>query len=185
MKKLLLLCLALLMPVFVYLFLKTFGKNEFDVPVLFTDSVTTPVECTQFTYTVPYVIPDSVLQLISWNEHDSLTIIVFEDEDKANQNERNVHITRVFTAFKTEPLHVVRILLNADIAGTKTHRLTTLGLAEEDFLHLRACVFLVNREQDAVIIDRHKRIRGQYNLLKREDADRMILEEMNILFEKY
>ena len=75
MKKGLLMFLALLLPVMIFLFLKTFGKNEFEVPVLFADSV--GVACEEYTYKIPYVIEDSVLKKLSWNEEDSLTIIVF------------------------------------------------------------------------------------------------------------
>ncbi|HET9054032.1 MAG TPA: hypothetical protein VFM90_07660 [Cyclobacteriaceae bacterium] len=185
MKKLLLLCLALLMPVFVYLFLKTFGKNEFEVPVLFADSVTAPVGCNEYAYKPPYLIPDSVLQRIGWNPTDSLTLLVFEDTSISNQHERRVHITRVFTAFKTEPLQVVKLYPGTVGDSAPADRLATIRLEEETYTRLRTCVFLLGRQQDAVILDRHKRIRGQYNLLKREDADRMIMEELNILFEKY
>lgn len=185
MKKILFLFLALLLPVLIFLFLKSFGKNEFDVPVLFADSVTIPVGCKSYFYKAPYVIPDSVLQDISWSENDSLTIVVFEDGNKVNQNERKIHVTRIFTEFKTELLHVVHIYSNATVSDRKVDRLTTISLMEDEFFRVRNCIFLLSSESDAVIIDRKKRIRGQYNLSKREDADRMIMEEMNILFKRY
>lgn len=185
MKKLLFLFLALLLPVLIFLFLKSFGKNEFDVPVLFADSVTIPVSCKDYSYTTPYSIADSILQQISWNRNDSLTILVFEDENQTNRHERKIHVTRIFTEFKTESLHVVHIYNNEIVENDKTDRLTTLTLGDEDFLRIRNCAFLLSSENDAVIIDRKKRIRGQYNLAKREDADRMIMQEMNILFKRY
>jgi hypothetical protein len=185
MKKILFLFLALLLPVLIFLFLKLFGNNKFEVPVLFADSVSAPAACTTYSYKAPYRITDSVLQGISWNRNDTVTIIVFEDENHANRNERRVHLTRIFTEFKTDPLHVVHLYKDVTITDAKADRLTTLGLSEENFLRIRNCVFLLSAENDAVIIDRQKRIRGQYNLLKREDADRMIMEEMNILFKRY
>lgn len=185
MKKIVFLFLALMLPVLIFLFLKSFGKNEFDVPVLFTDSVTVPVACNSYSYNVPYVIADSVLQRISWNKNDSLTILVFDDGDNANRHERRIHVTRVFAEFKTEPLHVVHIYTTATATDVKTDRLIELSLSAEDLLRIRNCVFLLSPENDAVIIDRHKRIRGQYNLTKRDDADRMIMQEMNILFKRY
>lgn len=185
MKKIVFLCLALLMPVLVYLFLKTFGRNEFDVPVLYTDSVTVPRECQPLTYNVPYVIPDSVLQQVSWNREDSLTLLVFDDTDRVRQHERSIQVTRIFTAFKAEPLQVVKIYTDMNPGSTQVERLNVIGIPEAEYTRLRSCVFLLNPEQDAVLIDRQKRIRGQYNLLKREDADRLIMEELNILFEKY
>lgn len=185
MKKLLFLFLALLLPVLIFLFLKTFGKNEFNVPVLFADSVTVPVACNEYSYRTPYVVADSVLQKIAWNGNDSLTIIVFDDGNNTNRNERKIHRTRIFTEFKTEPLHVVHIYNNATVTDAKAARLTTLSLAEEDFFRIRNCTFLLSPPNDAVIIDRKKQIRGQYNLTNRDDADRMIMQEMNILFKRY
>jgi hypothetical protein len=110
---------------------------------------------------------------------------VFDDGNKVNQNERKIHVTRIFTEFKTEPLHVVHIYSNATVPDRKVDRLTTISLMEDEFFRVRNCIFLLSSESDAVIIDRKKRIRGQYNLSKREDADRMIMEEMNILFKRY
>lgn len=185
MKKLLFLFLALLLPVLIFLFLRSFGKNEFNVPVLFADSVSAPVACKQYTYKVPYLIPDSVLQKIAWNPQDSLTIVVFEDNQTEKRHERNIHVGRVFAEFKTEPLQVIRLHNNQTKIDLKQARLTNVSLLEGDFKTLHDCIFLLIPDNDAVIIDRNKRIRGQYNLTEREDADRMIMQEMNILFKRY
>lgn len=174
--------LALLLPVLIFLFLKTFGKNEFEVPVLFADSV--GVACEEYTYKIPYVIEDSVLKKLSWNEHDSLTIIVFEDGNTINQHERKIQMERVFTEFKNTPLQVIRISGSSGV-GKADNRIVNISLSEPDFQRMRDCNFVLSGLNDAVIIDRRKRIRGQYNLLKREDADRMIMQEMNILLKRY
>jgi hypothetical protein len=71
------------------------------------------------------------------------------------------------------------------VADATSDRLATLSLSEAEFLRIRNCIFLLDDKNDAVIIDRQKRIRGQYTLTKRDDADRMIMQEMNILFKRY
>jgi hypothetical protein len=186
MKKLLFLFLALLLPILIYFFLKSFGRNEFEVPVLFADSVTAPVACNAYSYKAPYLITDSVLQKISWNSTDSLTIIVFDDQNKANQHERKISMTRIFDQFKTEPLKVIHIYNSTPhLEVNLNNRLDRMDVEEEEFNRLRNCVFLLSSDSDAVIIDYKKRIRGQYNLTKRDDADRMIMQEMNILFKRY
>lgn len=185
MKKLLILFLALLLPVLIYLFLKSFGKNEFEVPMLFHDSVNVAGDCSTNNYQAPYTIPDSVLKQISWNETDTITIVVLEDGVQERKHERDIHIERVFTQFKTETLHLVRVFEEKTAPDLKRDRLTEVSLSQEDFRKFRECVFLLHDDQDAVIVDRYKRIRGQYNLVKREDADRMIMQEMNILFKRY
>ncbi len=185
MKKVLFLFFALLLPILIFLFLKSFGKNEFEVPVLFADSVTAPVACKAYSYKSPYTITDSVLQRISWNEHDSLTVVVFEDRSKTNQHERQIHITRIFEQFKTEKLKVIQLYTETLPNAKLSDRLNRMQTGEENFYLLRNCVFLLSPDNDAVIIDQQKRIRGQYNLAKREEADRMIMQEMNILFKRY
>lgn len=185
MKKFLFLFLALLMPVFIYLFLKSFGRNEFNVPVLFADSVSSPVECEAYSYRLPYHVTDSVLQKLSWNERDSMSVIVFDDENKSGEHEIEIHLKRIFTEFKSEPLRVIRVCTDAPAESKLDGRLTQMLVTLETFKRLRRCVFLLRAEDNTVIIDRHKQIRGQYNLLIREDADRMIMQEMNILFKRY
>ncbi len=187
MKKGLFMFLALMLPVLIFLFLKSFGKNEFAVPVLFSDSVSAPVACSVYAYKAPYVIEDSVLQKLTWKESDSLTIIVFEDDNKINQHERKIQLSRVFTEFKNVPLQVIRIYGGQHVGVTEntTDRIPSLLFSESEFQTARDCIFLLSKSNDAVLVDRHKRIRGQYNLLKREDADRMIMQEMNILLKRY
>lgn len=185
MKKLVFLFVALLLPVLIYLFLKSFGKNEFAVPVLFADSVTAPVACGSYAYETPYHIADSVLQKTLWNPNDSLTIYIFEEGDKAKEHERIIHRMRIFDQFKNVPLQVVHIYKDTAGKDKSAERLTTRVLPDSSFLLIRNCVFLLSPGNDAAIIDRQKRIRGQYNLTNRQDADRMIMEEMNILLKRY
>lgn len=185
MKKLLVLFFALLLPILIFLFLKTFGKNEFEVPVLFSDAVSVPENCSSFQYKAPYSVPDSLLSLLSWNNKDELTIFVFEDGAKENKHERDIHIARIFTEFKNESFRVVTIFKEQITPDIKQDGLANISFSQENFKTFHDCVFLLASNQDAVIIDSKKRIRGQYNLVKREDADRMIMQEMNILFKRY
>jgi len=185
MKKVLILFFAFLLPILIFLFLKMFGKNEFEVPVLFADSVSVPANCGTYAYVSPYVIHDSIQSRINWNKNDTLTIIVFEDGVREKKHERDIHIERIFTEFRDEPVSVVRIYKDQTIADVKKERLTERSVSQDSFTLYRDCVFLLATDQDAAIIDTEKRIRGQYNLVKRDDADRMIMQEMNILLNRY
>lgn len=63
-KKRIFLFLSLVLPVFVFLFLKFFGKNQFDLPVLHVNATTWPSDCshpTQF----PFKINSSTVEGIS------------------------------------------------------------------------------------------------------------------------
>src|SRR5690349_2640370 len=79
--KFLLLFLALLLPVLIYVFLKTFGKNEFKVPVLYQEEqIVSQPDCGSFKYTVPYVVPPDVLRSLAWSQ-GTLNIFVVRQSD--------------------------------------------------------------------------------------------------------
>lgn len=58
-KKLIYLFLALALPGLIYVFLRQFGRNEFDLQVYYREDV--PVTSCDKTLPIPYLIPDSVL----------------------------------------------------------------------------------------------------------------------------
>ena len=75
-KKSILLFLALLFPACVFVFLKFFGKNEFTVPPLYTDSYPDGMKECGVTVTLPYHIPDHVKSSLFLSQ-DSLILIHF------------------------------------------------------------------------------------------------------------
>ena len=74
-KKGILLFLALLMPAVIFIFLKMFGRNEFDVTPLFQDKVAVAGEC-NLEYVTPYRVADSVRAGLGTG--DSLACIWFK-----------------------------------------------------------------------------------------------------------
>ncbi len=184
MKKLVFLFLALLLPVLIFLFLKSFGKNEFEVPVLFTDSVEVSQACSSFSYATPYTLNDSILTTLAWNKTDSFTVVILMDSVKKNTHERLIQAGRLTTAFAQQPLSVVLVQVQP-VQPPVSVLVRTVQVSEYEFEVIRNCVLLLVPDQDAVVVDARHRIRGQYNLLKREDADRMIMQELNILFKRY
>lgn len=182
MKKVVLLFFALLLPVLIFLFLRSFGKNEFEVPVLFADSVSAPAMCTAYTYAKPYTVADSTLKTIGWKANDSLTLIVFADTIAERNHERGIQLGRVKAEFKNESYKILYVSLKRENTMITENLYSVSATA---FAELRSCVFLMKLSDDVVIVDARKRIRGQYNLQEREDADRMIMQEMNILFKRY
>lgn len=157
-KKILFLSLALLLPIAVFLFLKSFGKNEFAVEPLFQQSVDMPANC-DFEFKAPYVVNDSILNKIKWSERDSLTLLIFDkstDKRIASQESR----------LRTELRVGVNFLAISERAPTVN------------------CAFLLKPSHNAVLIDAKKRIRGQYDLTDLDEADRLIME-VNIILKKY
>src|SRR5687768_5747295 len=75
--KLLFLFLCLLLPVAIFVFLKIFGRNEFQVPILHVNGdIHAPTHC-GFDYQIPYRIPDSVMRDLGATAADSLYVVYF------------------------------------------------------------------------------------------------------------
>ncbi len=157
--KIIFLFLLLGLPALIFAMLKIFGKNEFDVQPLFSESVPEISGC-MINHTLPYRVPDSVLTTLS-SEKDSLMCIHFEPLSE----EANVQLQRAVDQFKNDP-----VMITSSNASTNPD--------------WKRCVFLLDGEQNLVLIDRKGLIRGQYIASDRDDMDRL-LTEITILLKKY
>jgi hypothetical protein len=159
-KKALFLFLALLLPVGIFIFLRIFGKNQFDVAPLHQEGIIEmPASC-NLKYTAPYTVPDSVMNMINTG-NTSLAILNFSKEDSVLQ--------RVLDEVgETE----IRIMSPSTLAS----------LHNIDFI--KSCILLLKAPYDIVLIDDQKRIRGYYKASDREEIDRLIIE-LNIILKKY
>jgi len=160
MKKVVYLFIALLLPIGIFLFLKIFARNEFDVQPLFVEKGETQIGCFPITY--PYAVPDSVLNLYPF-PGDSLLLIRFDDK----QDESDKQWTRLTKSFQS-----FRITLKR----TPAHELKNP--------YRRKCIFLLQEPLDLVLLDTKGVVRGQYLSSDREDVDRLITE-VTILLKKY
>jgi hypothetical protein len=162
-KKGVFLFLALLLPVFVFLFLKMFGKNEFDVEVLFQREKPAAVEgCREVT--LPYRLGDDVLRAVL-PARDSLALVYFvtDSTDRATA---------------TEMAQLKEELAKDAVA------FTTIGGNDERFSNWYACRFLMRRPLNTVLVDQRGSIRGQYDLSDRDEGDRL-RTEITIILKKY
>lgn len=156
-KKILFLSLALLLPVLVFVFLKFFGKNEFDVPLLYQEGVTEVPNGCDVKYPVPYALPDSVMGKFS-EEKSSVIVIDFSEQPSAEMQ-----------AIKDEFKNDVVI-----------RSYSSVNFADKNFI--RDCVLLM-KQYSIVMIDSENRIRGYYEN-DREETDRLAVE-LKIVLKKY
>lgn len=154
--KFLLLFIALLLPALVYVFLKSFGRNEFDVQPLYQEEVKVPKGCEYYTYAAPYVVPDSVLVNLGWSPGTVNLFVLDADWRKAG--------LRLLAEFPGMGFAVNEVPVEKRASAT--------------------CALLLQRPANAAMVDTKGRIRGQYDLGNREDYDRLIVE-MKIMMVKY
>jgi hypothetical protein len=157
-KQIILLFLALLLPATVFVFLKGFGKNEFEVPPLFTDEA--PAVATGCTSpALPYVLDDATMSDWNLSSTDSIGLLYFTD-DKLQQG-----VLRVSQEFQDFPLKFWTLPRDGNIQKMK-------------------CIYFLKEPFDLVVVDRNGRIRGQFSSSDREDIDRL-KTELAIIFKDY
>ena len=159
--KALFLFLALLLPVCIFIFLRIFGKNEFNVDPLFSVSPPPVLNGCQ-SASAPYFLHDSVRAQLPFG-NDSVLVIAFNgngDLNAVNQLKR----------------------LKEEIANLPVGFLTLPGSARH--LLWKHCLFFLQEPQDVVAVDAKGRIRGQYTSADREDIDRL-LTELTIILKRY
>ena len=161
-KKLIFLVLALLFPVTIFIFLKLFGRNEFQVPVRFTNAMPEmPADC-DYDYSAPYLIADSVMKVFQGNGRDSLYVFSLDDKHAEAMG-------RITAEFGDDAVQVI------DGEDAK---------AKFDASFLRRCVLLMRGDAAVALVDHGRRIRGYYDAKDREEVDRLIVE-MKIILKQY
>jgi hypothetical protein len=160
-KKAALLFLGLVLPVLIFIFLKLFGKNQFDVPLPYANGVQEiPAGC-DVAYPEPYRLADSVIHKISSKPVSSLLLVNFGDETPKLRS-----ILKEFAA--TE----ITVSNQRDLPRG----------SELEFL--KKCVLLMKDPATMILIDREKNIRGHYDGNDRDDLDRLDAE-LTIILKKY
>lgn len=158
-KKILYLFLALLLPALIFLFLKYFGKNEFDIPVYYQNGVSSDTlkgEC-KFSIRGQYHVADSVAK--EWSDQRTKAYLIS------------------FAA--PQQIEWMREFVNE--GKFKFLEQACWNCGEEK---LKNCAYFLREPYNAVLIDDQKRIRGYYKLGNRDEMDRLEVE-LKILLKKY
>ena len=162
MKKFTYLALALLVPGLIFVFLKYAGSNRFDIPIYYEDGVTEGAPCVERS-DAPYVLPDSVRKFITPGKGGY--VVIFPETGVA-------------------PLVIEALLTNEIGQGFTVADANVLSRDSTQLRRWRECIFIVTPPWQTVLFDPQGRIRGYYDLHKRDEMDRLRLE-LKILLEKY
>ena len=196
--KVIFLLLAFVLPVCVFVFLKLFGRNEFDVPPLFVTEAPPVQGVCDFKPSLPYFVPGSIRNRYQLSA-DSLTVIFFEPRSGEALNQ----LDRIREQTGSDPVKVIAsIAANAPattIEASNTVQTnpdtildnprtpsaeTSSPLVESDAEYVQRCIFFLDTGVDVVMLDSRGAIRGQYAAGDREEMDRL-LTEITIILKKY
>ncbi len=158
-RKNLFLSLALILPILVFLFLKFFGKNKFEIPIFHQTKIESVADC-DLKYQLPYTVADSILTSLHCDGKRA-TLILFKPLDGEND-----------LRFKEE------------IEQSKLQIVSIDDSLSVDFKKGLSCVFLLPVKENAILVDEQRRIRGYYHMDSREEMDRLLVE-LKILFNEY
>ncbi|MFN3840765.1 MAG: hypothetical protein ACK4RF_08660 [Cyclobacteriaceae bacterium] len=159
-RKWLVLFLALVIPACIYIFLKKFGQNQFDVAPLYAEAPPElPGDCPPH-QGGPYRIPEFVLESLGWSDSASLFLFLF--------TEGGHPVGRITEAFQPDELRQVPVN-----AGNNP-------VVEADLSWWNACYLFVSEQRPLLLVDKERQIRGHYGNT-REDIDRLLMEAAIIL----
>lgn len=183
-KKAGLLFLVIVLPALIFLFLKAFGRNEFTIPVYYEQGLTDSLATSCLDRTKQqYVVNNALIKV------GGLKVVHFERLDGPVLKTRLEELERVQDVFFDSPdISLVTYLNGSSIAKKditdydkriqfidqfwKVNELDSTGWA-----NLKYCsVAMSNLDNRVVLIDEENKIRGYYNILEREETDRLILE---------
>ncbi|MEJ1237843.1 hypothetical protein WBG78_06940 [Chryseolinea sp. T2] len=190
--KIIILTLVFILPIAVFVFLKLFGRNEFDVAPLYVSEVPSlRAEC-GFKPAAPYFVEDSIQRYFNISA-DSLTVIFFGPLSGEAQNQ----LDRVREQTAPDPVQILDaatigvplpdVTSNATFGtDTSSHQDGSIirALSPAEAVALKHCVFFLDSVKDVVMLDRQGAIRGQYAAADRDEIDRL-LTEITIILKKY
>lgn len=162
-KKIIFLFIALLLPGFIFVFLKIFGKNQFDVPPLFqTEAPVLKDGCDPVK--APYVIAPEILNGFV-RTGDSLAIVFFSADSTLDAGSKKLY-QQLSDMYKQDPVALA---------------VSTSSPEGADFFN---CIFAMTKPNDIALVDKNGLIRGQYESADRDEIDRL-KTEITIILKKY
>jgi hypothetical protein len=157
-KKFIYLFLALLLPGLIFVFLRKFGKNEFNIPVYYETGVTdAPAACGQLSNSV------SKWQILYYRVIRTANKPILVVTDSSTDVKRNL------SRLKSE----LNDSFSVVFPESNTRWASWLD-----------CAFLLQKPWTAVLIDAQGQIRGYYSPASREESDRLLVE-IRILLKQY
>ena len=178
--KSILLFVALLLPALVFVFLKMFGENKFDIPIYNHTYLEEGVSCPQIN--LPHTV-DRIGDVLSNRSVNIYHLMTDEDQEQLKNlmivKDRLANVDAQVTSFivSDSTVSITEITGRYQISGIWKVTATT----GEDLLKYQTCQLLTVNKETLVLVDKRGIIRGYYFANDGEDIDRLILESKILL----
>nr|WP_238354328.1 hypothetical protein [Fulvivirga marina] len=161
----------LAIPLAIFMFLRIFGENQFDIPVYYTDGVDKSyVGCSYADG--QFLVPDSLT-----NGEVSL-FMFFKNNETYNLKELNNQLNRLMELYAGDTPKV-SIFAADSLSGVS--RLDITSLPKQSIWSIMTCAFVTDTYNQFILVDAEGRIRGYYDTDLGE-MDRLVVE-IKILLE--
>lgn len=152
-KKIAYLLVALALPGLIFIFLKIFGKNHFDIPIYYENGISDLAKECSGTYRGQYTLPDSVF--IAFGYKSNVTCLFIDASEMNNKDAAQLR-----RAFNDSQLQII------SLESIEPYHLN----------QIRNCILFLKEPWKAVLVDKQKRIRGYYAFTNLEETDRLKVE---------
>lgn len=184
--KITLLFTALLLPALVFVFLKMFGENKFDIPVFNHTEMSSEIECDNIV--TPHVVGELIID--DKSIHSNRTANIYHIFDSVVNQEEMRGLMKVKDRLENEQVAISSI-------GKLDSSLTLMGLSkkyqiggvwqmhlikENNLDNFVNCELMITGEHSMVLTDKEGRIRGYYQGMDKDETDRLILESKILLY---
>ena len=188
--KLIILFVTIALPVAIFLFLKIFGENRFDIPVYYQEE-NTNLDSDCSTISFPYLVPlfetftsDSIK--VPKIEFADINLFIILPTDKTIRETLN-QTDRLKASFINQSQIKFFLLQTSDLVFPSMEKYENI-LDHKGVFNFVKCGLLIPayfnfKEEEknpatgyAVLVDKERRIRGYYVISDREEVDRIITE---------
>ncbi|MEQ9412842.1 MAG: hypothetical protein RIF39_03375, partial [Cyclobacteriaceae bacterium] len=158
----------------IFLFLHFFGKNEFDVPVLYQKADEMPVGC-ELDVTLPYMVKSDKV-----NVTGGAVVLFASGLSNGMLDDALFQLSRLEDEFGDDAPDIIVLKKSEDeLSAVKNEILMDAADYEQE----QRCVFLAESNR-IVLVDVDTHIRGLYSNATLKEIDRLILE-LKIIFKQY
>ncbi|MEL7004482.1 MAG: hypothetical protein AAFN93_17375 [Bacteroidota bacterium] len=170
--KIFILILILALPISIFVFLKEFGNNKFEIPIYYENGINNSFdECSgvsggQF---YAYSLKANNAELTTAN-----LFIFYQQDVDLSQNELSNIWSRLQDVFKQKSVGFVTYTPESNVLNM-SEGIGVEILSEEDFKRKMHCDAVTDTVNQFILVDKMSRIRGYYDF-ELEEVDRLIVE---------
>lgn len=165
--KLIGLLLILALPVFIFLFLKIFGRNEFSIETFYESGVPADTLGCEFGPEAPYRVKLS-------QQVNGITLVLLDGGEKLMATADRNNLIRRIKQNVPEGVNLF-VYYNKDLgAPIPLEGVFYIPKSEDSWGTLR-CSFVTSENKQLILLDDQQKIRGYYSL-ELEEVDRLLVE---------